>query len=599
VLITDSHENHWELPLKEQQLRKPLNVRVPAGTYVIVVESPHHQRVTKKVAIGHELSRVVVELAQLPSLSASVFARGTRSPVAGAQARTDAGDTAITDVTGRFVLEASSEKWPKTITVTAGGYAESTVPIPPAHVSKSLDDVYLGHGGRITVELKRQDAASVVQVELQKLRSGKMFGDAALKTLRMGSGEQAASLEFDSLEPGDYIVEAKGPAQCERRGERVSLLEGETKTVAMRIVPFQLRVRTEMAGQPIAGATITFRSVDGHWQEKFTADAVGEASVHLWQGGEAILSASLNGMITMPYRERRDLAHGEDVDWLLSVPGRAIEGQVVDSVTGEPIARAHVAFYMNRSSDGTGDAVNTKTDDAGHFRFVPVDYGAHRLVAVAGTYLPSEVKFLFAEPQQTENVTVRLDPASLVHVKVVDARNVPIVGASLIEYRGAALIGNGLTDDSGIAQMPAAEGESYDVYVIPRDGSFGFMRLTSEAPEMSLRIADGGSQIVLRCESESHSPIPGIWAGVRYNGHFIPISVMNAIANAQGARLVTGHDGQIRIQRMPAGLYEFWPVGSTAELRAIAGVEGDAPARIAVNDGENVAVMTFARVGGK
>jgi hypothetical protein len=30
---------------------------------------------------------------------------------------------------------------------------------------------------------------------------------------------------------------------------------------------------------------------------------------------------------------------------------------------------------------------------------------------VAGKYLPAEVKFLLAEPEQTENFTVRLDPA--------------------------------------------------------------------------------------------------------------------------------------------------------------------------------------------
>lgn len=597
LLVADSHDNRWEIPVKEQQFRKPLRVRLPAGPYVIVAESAHHQRLTRKVAVSHDLSRITFDLQPLPVLSGSVFDGGTRSPLIGAKARTDSGDTAITDGTGRFVLETNPETWPKTITLSAGGYADSTVPLPPAHVSRSLDDVYLGRGGTITVELKRQDATPGAQVDLQKLKRGKLFADAAIKSLPVRAGEQSASLEFVNLEPGDYVVMAKGLAQCERHGERVSVLEGETKHVTMEIAPFTLHVRAQMAGQPLAGATISFRSDAGHWQEKFTADAAGEASVRLWQGGDTVLTASLTGMMTMPYRERRDLVDGEDVDWLLSVPGRAVEGVVVDSVTGEPIPKAYIALHMNRSSDGTADSVKAHTDDTGHFRFAPVDYGPHRLIAVAGKYLPAEVKFQFSEPQELENITVRLDPASLVHVKVVDARNGPIAGAQLIEYRGGALIGYGLTDDAGIAQMPAAEGESYDVYVIPRDGSFGFLRVTSEAPETSLRIADGSSQIVLRCQSESHEPIPGIWVAVRYNGQPLPIAVMDAVANAQGIRLMTGQDGQIRIDRMPPGLYEFWPAGSTAELRAMLSAGGNAPAKIAINAGENVALMTFARAG--
>jgi hypothetical protein len=596
VVVEDSHGNRWELPLKEPQFLKPLTVRAPAGAYVIAVESAHHQSLSRKVIISRERSRVAIELQPLPVLSAVVLTRGTRSPLAGAQARTDAGDVATTDAGGRFILETNSETWPKTITVSAGGYAEATVPLPPAHVSKSLGDIVLGRGGRIAVELKRQDAQSELRVELQKLRSGKIFGDGALKTLSVPAGEPLATLEFENVEAGDYVVMAKGSGQCDRRGERVSVSEGETRSVTMPIVPYWLRVKVEMAGQPLAGATITVRSDSGHWQEKLTADPAGEAGVGLWQGGELILYASLPNVMTMPYRESRDLAEGKDVEWLLDVPDRAIEGVVVDAATGDPIPKAYIALHMNRSSDGSGEAVKAKTDDTGHFRFAPVDYGAHRLEAVAGAYLPAEVKVLFSEPQQVENVTVRLDPASLVHIKVVDARNVPIAGAALIEYRRAALIGYGLTDDTGTAQMPAGDGESYDVYVIPRDGSFGFTQLTSEASQVSVQIADGSSQIVLRCESESHAPIPGIWVGVRYNGRPIPVGVMNAIANAQGVRLMTGPDGQIRVDRMPTGLYEFWPVGSTSELRAISDAAGTAPAKIAVNSGDNVAVMTFAQV---
>jgi hypothetical protein len=203
--------------------------------------------------------------------------------------------------------------------------------------------------------------------------------------------------------------------------------------------------------------------------------------------------------------------------------------------------------------------------------------------------------YVFAEPEQTRRLTVRLDPAIPVKLSVIDARGAAVAGASVMDFAGLQPIGRAVTDASGVAQLLVAEGAVRDVYVFPRNGSFGFIRLTGETREATLRVVDGTSRLVVKAESEAHEPIPDVSVVVRYNGTVLPFEVIRMLERMHGSRATSSRDGTITFNLMPSGLYELWPAGSEQELRAlITGAGPAAPVRLAAGSGDSFAISTFA-----
>ena len=142
----------------------------------------------------------------------------------------------------------------------------------------------------------------------------------------------------------------------------------------------------------------------------------------------------------------------------------------------------------------------------------------------------------------------------------------------------------GETWSGNVGEVPRPVDQPYDVYAIPRDGAFGVAQVMPDAERTIIRMPDGVSRIVLKSESESHQPIPRVVFLMRYNGRLLPEVVLKTIGDLQGVRMWTGADGVLALERMPTGLYEFWPATAAA----------DAPARVIVAPGENIATMTFA-----
>ena len=180
---------------------------------------------------------------------------------------------------------------------------------------------------------------------------------------------------------------------------------------------------------------------------------------------------------------------------------------------------------------------------------------------------------------------------------VTDARSNPISGARLIQYEGLTRKTMGTTDNGGTVEILIPPGEVRDVFVVPRDGSLAFVRFAAPGKDTTVVVPDGVSRIVLRAVTEDGKAIPNVAAVMRYNGILIPYEVVAALTSRQGTQPASNAQGQLVLDHMPAGIYEFWPVGSPAELRELAcGVGPSAPVRIAATPGENVAEMTFEPV---
>jgi hypothetical protein len=589
----------WDLRLSDHELAKPVLLNVSHGRYQLAIEAPHFGRFIKAVQIGEPPQTIAVDLKPLPVLEGSIIDRVTHRPVGGALIRTDVQTEAVADSAGRFTIEADPENWPKTITASAGGYAENTSVPPAARLSTILDPILLSRGGRIAVGLKCAPT-QVLSLELRQVaKRGRSLG-AIVQTLPVPRKISTSSLIFESVDPGEYVILAAGEQDYERFGEPVTVETGQEVKLNLCIVPFQVRLQTRMDGEPLGGSRVTLRNRDVHWSGVFTTDTAGEKTIELWQGGrlEAVLLESTEkpgGL--MPYLERRTLTDGEEAEWLLEIPRREVSGTVVDAKSGAPVPNAAVALQMN-ADDGYSLSVKTSATEDGFFRFSPVAYGQHVLKAAAAGYPPITTSYSFHEPEHGRVMTIRLEAAKATQLTISDGRGVPLVGARVFEFTGFVnRFTGGFTDEFGTIRILVAEQNPVDVYVVPRDGSLGFVQLQPGTERSSLRIQDGISRITLYTESDSHVPIPDVQVVLRYNGRVLPVELIQALGEIQGSRIRSDLQGRMVFDHMPLGLYEFWPAGSQAELRALAaGVGPQAPVSMVAVPGENTATLTFAAV---
>lgn len=594
--ITTGKNDAWDLVTSARQMVKPFHLLMEHGTYEVSFAAPRFSTDRKTVSVNGKPQILTVDLRPLPRLTGAVIDDATGRPIPGAIIRTDVDTDAIADGTGRFAIEADPELWPKAITVSAAGYSDSRLRVGAPRVSTILDTVRLSRGGAVAISIEQDRPGDVVSVELQKLGDGGRSLGATVQTAAVTGKESALQVRFTNVEPGEYMVLAKGDERWERLGELVHVRATEEARLTLHIAPFRLRVRASASSETLPNAPVVLKNREALWQANLTTDSGGEATVQLWQGGRMQLTLE-SPRFGLPYREHRFVDDGIDFDWFIEVPPYEIAGVVVDDATGRPIPGAAIALHLE-SNAGYSFGFKTKAAQDGAFRFAPVTPGRHTVSAAAAGYPPSEVVYTFSDTEQTKNITLRLEAAPFVPVTVFDARGNPIHGARVVDFIGNHRRGVGFTDANGAVGVQVSTGETRDVYVIPRDGSLGFLQIRSGSEKETVHIEDGVCRIVLQMESERHAPIPNIWVAIRYNGVMLPEELIFTLVS-RGARVKSDAQGRIVLDHMPSGVYEFWPVGSSGELRVIAAGEGSgkAPVKVTAVPGENVAVMTFVAVG--
>jgi hypothetical protein len=526
-------------------------------------------------------------------ISGRVFERGTTRRVGGAIIKTSVETVAVAGADGSFAFEGDPEKWPAAIVVSAAGFAETTEPIAKAQRSARLEDIFLYRGGSILVEAFHPSIGEVVQIELRKLRSGDVVGIPWRSVNPTTAGEGLAA-RFDGVEPGEYLVLAKGKEPCQQYGKPVRLDEGQEIKVELNIAPVRLRFLATIAGEPVSGARINYKNSEGRWEARFETGAEGDVLLALWQTGPSRAWIFSDGVMSIPHFEQKELADDEDLEWIFEVPSRRITGTVVDARTGAPIPDAVLSLKVRGE---TSFAVKARSDPAGRFQFFHVPFGSHTITAASATHLQGQVTYTFSEPSDSRDVTVRLEGGASVKLRVLDGAGAPVVRAVAMQYKGLQQTRMSLTDENGVAEVLVPEGEARDVFVVPRDGSFGIARVASSPPEATIRLPWGASRIEIRAESEARQPIGNVSVAIRYNKIVLPREVVQAFANIQGSRTSSREDGNVILDHMPPGVYELWPAGSVAELQMLlAGIGQQAPVTMTVIPGRNTAVLTFAAV---
>lgn len=521
-----------------------------------------------------------------PTLTGTVVDAGTGGLVKNALIRTDTGLETVTGRDGRFALKVERGAWPKRITVRAAGFGDRLLVVPAANASTSLGDIYLGTGGTITIELRQNAVGEIRELELVRLANRGRTPAGVVRSVTVQTRELVEVLHLEDIDPGDYILIAKGERPWQRRGERVIVLAGETMPLTVQVMPFHARLRATRDGQVLDDARVILRNSEAFWETELALRGDG-TTVELWQGGRFSATLLADGSLPWKTWATLDETHAE---WLLEMARHEVVGTVIDAATREPVPHAAISLEM-RPAKGGGLSVSERAGSDGTFRLAPVMPGLHTIKVGAKGYPVATTTYTFEEATESHEVTIVMEKVPMTTLRVTDAHGQPIADAWILPFRGTAAEPYTKTSADGTAPIYVPEQQQRDVFVIPRDGSLGAVTIASGAKETALRLPAASSRVVLRAQSEKGEPIPRIAIAIRHAGRLLPKAVEDELWR-RGSRLTSDAEGRIVLDHMPAGEYEFWPVASMADRRAIAA--GRPPAiRMNVVPGENSAVMTF------
>ncbi|MBL8683695.1 MAG: carboxypeptidase regulatory-like domain-containing protein [Myxococcales bacterium] len=177
----------------------------------------------------------------------------------------------------------------------------------------------------------------------------------------------------------------------------------------------------------------------------------------------------------------------------------AFEGRVLSALDGTPVPRASLVFVRE------GATRSVVSDDAGRFRFVPLEAGRYDLAtAVADGYLPfspevghSPLSF-FARAQVTvREIVVSLVPRVEYVCRVLDERAQPVVGArvKVVHERAAGDDVEVLTDARGEARVAGEDGALVEARSVGFETGRSLLDLRAQVShrvELVLRRLDAG-----------------------------------------------------------------------------------------------------------
>jgi hypothetical protein len=341
-----------------------------------------------------------------------------------------------------------------------------------------------------------------------------------------------------------------------------------------------------VGGKPLPHALIALTHDELRWHTDVETGEEGRFGGELWEPGPYTASVS---------RNRTSASHNADVvlstePVTIDVPDRHVSGRVFASK--RPLAGAIVDL---RSDDGpTILTVRTLSGPDGRFEFFGVREGVLSLTAAAPSYLDSDaITFeLHGAPAQ-QSIDVELNRGEPRAVRVIDAHNAPIAGATLITSCGGHVKSTAVTNANGAADVALLSGDSCAIFVLPKSGSIAVAPVKGSQP-LLIHVAEGSSSLRLALQSVAGEPFSAMSLLMRIDGITVPPAISRRIASL-GFSLVTNEQGSLDLQHIPPGTYDFWPYRTALEGQMLyeTATEFDAPISLTVLEGENDATVKF------
>jgi len=590
VHVTDAAAHSWDYALEGAVATKQHTIRAASGSYQITFSAPHHRQWRRDVRIDEkDVDLGAVRLRRNPLISGIVhLADG--SPLVGSFVTDRARLSTKTDAMGAFSLEADGD-WPASLEVSFPGLATKRINVPKAEVSAALPPVTLSHGSRLTLALEGVPGDADIDLAYPLgINRFEILKTAHLKKI-------SPRFTFEDLDKGDYVAVVRGAGPLQRLAAPVKIGEAEVVERTIRIEPITVDIELHRGQANVPAATITVLSEGQRWVSPVQTDSDGRVQAEAWQRGPYAFAVSVaEGRPPAILFDRIDGTSVASVH--LELPDRAISGRVVDEETGSPIATAKV-LIESVNDDATHAQTMAVTDADGKFIVDSVADGTHTLTTNADGYLPAESTIVLID-QATPRREVKLRASRGVarQLRVITRKGIPLPGAEIIEMIGSAVTATYTTDDTGSATIKTMAGRDAVAYILPTGGSFAIARLASKPPgrEESIVVPDGNATLELHANDSNGKPLPHVHFVLRYDGEIIPENIAFELDRRRGIPTVTGSDGVARMDHLPAGFLELWPVRTRDEVEEIVASGGRAaPLQVALKEGVNVASMTFTR----
>jgi hypothetical protein len=434
----------------------------------------------------------------------------------------------------------------------------------------------------LNVEVTRQGFTGPIQVAVAPRIDGQPPQWSNPKTL---AGDQAA-VTFQDLAEGLYVVLASGPEPLQRLSAKANL--GSNGSTLRLVIPrSKTELRATLAGRPLAGAPIGLTHAGLRWHTELETGEDGRFAGALWEPG--MYTASVR-------RDRASAAYDVDVSLspnplTIDVPDRHVTGRVLAG--GKPLAGAFVDLRSENSESVL--TVRTQSAPDGRFEFFGVREGALTLTARAPSYLDSDAAaFELHGAPARHSLDVELTRGEPRAVRVVDTRDAPIAGATLIASCDGRVKSMSRTNATGGADVALPEGASCAIFVLPKEGSMAVEPVKGSGP-LVIRVPEGSSSLRLMLRSEAGEPFYDMILLMRVGGVVVSPEVARLLGS-RGFTLMTNEEGSLLLQHIPPGTYEFWPYRTATEGQMLyeTVTDFDAPISVKVLTGENNATVRFA-----
>lgn len=435
----------------------------------------------------------------------------------------------------------------------------------------------------LEVEVSRQGFTGPIQVAVAPRVDGKPPRWSATKTLAAGR----SAVRFEDLAQGLYVVLASGPEPLQRLSAKANL--GSDGSTLRLVIPRSRTVlRATSAGKPLAGAAIGLTHGALRWRTKLETGEDGRFAGDLWE--PAVYSVHVTPARTAAAPHTAEVSISAE-PWTIDVPDRHVRGRVL-TADGTPLAGA----IVNLRSETTESTLTVRTHSAsdGRFQFFGVREGALTLTARAPSYLDSDaVAFELRGAPAEHAVDMVLTRGKPRAVRVVDTRDAPIAGATLIASCDGHVKSTAVTNAEGSADVALPGAASCAIYVLPKEGSLAVGRVEGSG-RVVIRVPEASSSLRLALESEAGEPFSATSLLLRIDGVVIPPAIARLLGS-RGFSLMTNEEGSISLPRIPQGTYEFWPYRTSAEGQMLyeTATEFDAPISVKVLTGENNATIRF------
>ena len=430
------------------------------GQYVLQVSASNHQSVIEGVTIvADQTQEADVMLPLNPgSISGTLIDAVSGLPLVGFTVNISNNGTliatAITDANGNYLISGLA---PDSYSVSALGpnYQTGTLSVTVlAGNTASANFSLQSQPGSISGNVVDTNSNPLANVLIEALQGNNILATAMT--------DPSGNYSLTGLAPGTYVVRASANSfQATLQGTLVAANAQTITNFTLQSQPGSLSglIQDASTQTPIAGANV-FVLQGGVQIATALTQSDGTYSITGLPVGSYVVQANSNDYQINQQGILVTANSALTVNLSLSADPGAVQGQILDQVTSQPISGATVTLF-----NGSLFVTNGQTDINGNYLLNNLAPGTYTLSATAANYQTLTQGVTVNSLATTiANFSLASQPGTMSGT-VTDSNSLPIVGATVNISKNQVLIGSVLTDSTGSYSLGGLAPDNYMVSV--------------------------------------------------------------------------------------------------------------------------------------